>query len=96
MSLQNSFLSALPYLGAWLFSMLSGVIADFLIERGVFSVTIVRKLLTVAGKEFFSPLFWFVFVEAKYTSDEGFNAVVTLFPLSSYVQQMTVISQQPP
>ncbi|XP_056875923.1 sialin isoform X1 [Takifugu flavidus] len=45
----NSFLSGLPYLGAWLFSVLSGVVADFLIERGVFSVTTVRKLLTFAG-----------------------------------------------
>ncbi|XP_041810637.1 sialin [Chelmon rostratus] len=45
----NGFLSALPYLGAWLFSMLSGVVADLLIERRVFSVTVVRKLFTLAG-----------------------------------------------
>ncbi|XP_070778423.1 sialin [Enoplosus armatus] len=45
----NGFLSALPYLGAWLFSTLSGVAADLLIERKVFSVTVVRKLFTLAG-----------------------------------------------
>ncbi|XP_029299313.1 sialin isoform X1 [Cottoperca gobio] len=45
----NGFLSALPYLGAWLLSMLSGVVADSLIERKVFSITVVRKLFTLAG-----------------------------------------------
>ncbi|KAM9824030.1 sialin [Neosynchiropus ocellatus] len=45
----NGFLSALPYLGAWLFSMLSGVLADRLIEMKVFSVTTVRKMFTLAG-----------------------------------------------
>uniref|UniRef100_A0A7N8WXT2 Sialin n=1 Tax=Mastacembelus armatus TaxID=205130 RepID=A0A7N8WXT2_9TELE len=45
----NSFLSALPYLGGWLFSTLSGVVADSLIERRVFSVTVVRKLFTLTG-----------------------------------------------
>lgn len=45
----NGFLSALPYLGAWLFSMLSGVAADRLIERKVFSITVVRKLFTLIG-----------------------------------------------
>ncbi|XP_068431199.1 sialin-like isoform X2 [Clinocottus analis] len=45
----NGFLSALPYLGAWLFSMVSGVVADRLIERKVFSITVVRKLFTLVG-----------------------------------------------
>ncbi|XP_056271085.1 sialin isoform X3 [Pseudoliparis swirei] len=45
----NGFLSALPYLGAWLFSTLSGVAADGLIERKVFSITVVRKLFTLVG-----------------------------------------------
>lgn len=47
---QNGFLSALPYLGGWLFSTLSGFAADSLIERQVFSITVVRKLFTVAGE----------------------------------------------
>uniref|UniRef100_A0AAY4CGB0 Sialin n=1 Tax=Denticeps clupeoides TaxID=299321 RepID=A0AAY4CGB0_9TELE len=46
---QISFLSALPYLGAWLFSVLSGVVADHLLEREVMSVTAVRKIFTLAG-----------------------------------------------
>lgn len=45
----NGFLSALPYLGGWLFSLLSGVVADLLIEKRVFSVTVVRKLFTLMG-----------------------------------------------
>ncbi|XP_073340551.1 sialin [Pagrus major] len=45
----NGFLSALPYLGAWIVSNLSGVAADYLIERRVFSVTVVRKLFTFLG-----------------------------------------------
>lgn len=51
LSLQNGFLSSLPYLGAWLFSTLSGVVADSLVERRVFSVTAVRKIFTVVGKK---------------------------------------------
>ncbi|XP_036422476.1 sialin [Colossoma macropomum] len=46
---QNSFLSALPYLGGWLSSVLSGVIADNLLERKLLSVTAVRKIFTIAG-----------------------------------------------
>ncbi|KAG7219322.1 hypothetical protein INR49_003440 [Caranx melampygus] len=46
---QNGFLSALPYLGSWLCSTLSGVVADSLIERRTFSVTFVRKLFTLTG-----------------------------------------------
>ncbi|XP_044191197.1 sialin [Thunnus albacares] len=45
----NGFLSSLPYLGAWLFSTLSGVVADSLIEKKVFSVTNVRKIFTLTG-----------------------------------------------
>ncbi|XP_071356297.1 sialin isoform X1 [Trachinotus anak] len=45
----NGFLSALPYLGSWLSSTLSGVVADSLIERRVFSVTVVRKIFTLTG-----------------------------------------------
>ncbi|CAN9492949.1 unnamed protein product [Ophioblennius macclurei] len=45
----NGFLSALPYLGAWLCSIVAGVAADGLIERKVFSVTVVRKLFTLVG-----------------------------------------------
>nr|XP_040045516.1 sialin isoform X1 [Gasterosteus aculeatus aculeatus]XP_040045517.1 sialin isoform X1 [Gasterosteus aculeatus aculeatus] len=45
----NGFLSAVPYLGALLFSTLSGVAADSLIERKVFSISVVRKLFTLIG-----------------------------------------------
>ncbi|XP_028249561.1 sialin-like [Parambassis ranga] len=45
----NGFLSALPYLGGWLVSTLSGVAADALIERRTLSVTNVRKLFTFIG-----------------------------------------------
>uniref|UniRef100_A0A3P8VED7 Sialin-like n=1 Tax=Cynoglossus semilaevis TaxID=244447 RepID=A0A3P8VED7_CYNSE len=45
----NGFLSALPYLGAFVISVLSGIVADALIEKRVFSVTFVRKLFTALG-----------------------------------------------
>uniref|UniRef100_A0A1A8J1B1 Sialin n=2 Tax=Nothobranchius TaxID=28779 RepID=A0A1A8J1B1_NOTKU len=45
----NGFLSALPYLGNLLVSLLSGVAADALIERKVFSITVVRKIFTFIG-----------------------------------------------
>nr|XP_019960210.1 PREDICTED: sialin-like isoform X1 [Paralichthys olivaceus] len=45
----NGFLSALPYLGAFVLSTLSGVVADSLIERRLLSITAVRKLFTVTG-----------------------------------------------
>ncbi|XP_037549458.1 sialin [Nematolebias whitei] len=45
----NGFLSALPYLGNLLVSLLSGVAADRLMERKVFSTTTVRKLFTFTG-----------------------------------------------
>lgn len=45
----NGFLSALPYFGGWLLSSLSGIVADILIERRVFSVTVTRKIFTAVG-----------------------------------------------
>ncbi|XP_061787380.1 sialin isoform X2 [Nerophis lumbriciformis] len=45
----NGFLSALPYLAAWLCSVLSGFLADSLIEKKVFSITTIRKLFTLTG-----------------------------------------------
>ncbi|KAK7898501.1 hypothetical protein WMY93_019354 [Mugilogobius chulae] len=45
----NGFLSALPYLGGWLLSSLSGVAADLLIERRIFWVTVTRKIFTAVG-----------------------------------------------
>lgn len=47
---QNGFLSALPYLGNLLMALLSGVAADYLMERKVFSTTTVRKLFTFIGE----------------------------------------------
>ncbi|KAI2652886.1 sialin-like isoform X1 [Labeo rohita] len=46
---QNSFLSSLPYLAGWLFSVGSGVLADNLLERELLSVTAVRKIFTFLG-----------------------------------------------
>ncbi|KAJ8384965.1 hypothetical protein AAFF_G00196310 [Aldrovandia affinis] len=46
---QNGFMSALPYLGAWLFSVMSGVMADNLLEREILSITAVRKIFTLTG-----------------------------------------------
>ncbi|KAJ3608792.1 hypothetical protein NHX12_023322 [Muraenolepis orangiensis] len=45
----NAFLSALPYLGSLLLSIICGVAADKLMERKTLSTTAVRKLFTLIG-----------------------------------------------
>ncbi|CAL8298799.1 unnamed protein product [Lota lota] len=45
----NASLSAVPYLGAFFVSVLSGFVADKLIERRTLSTTMVRKLFTLTG-----------------------------------------------
>uniref|UniRef100_A0A667WQU3 Sialin n=1 Tax=Myripristis murdjan TaxID=586833 RepID=A0A667WQU3_9TELE len=76
----NAFLSALPYLGGWLFSVLSGVVADSLIARRVLGVTAVRKIFTLTG--LLLPAGFLVAV--SYTGCSGMLAV-TLLTISSTV-----------
>jgi len=45
---QNGFLSALPYLLQWILIILSGLLADFMIQKK-FSVTVVRKFMATWG-----------------------------------------------
>ena len=40
----QAFLSGVPYLALWIVSTLSSTLADFVIEKGVFSKTVVRKI----------------------------------------------------
>ncbi|XP_052389732.1 sialin-like isoform X1 [Carassius gibelio] len=75
---QNSFLSALPYLAGWLFSVGSGVLADNLLERELLSVTAVRKIFTFIG--LFLPAVFLVAV--GFTGCSGVLAV-TFLTLSS-------------
>lgn len=49
-SLQNSFVSALPYLAMWLFSILCSTVADILISKQIFRVTTVRKIFNSLGR----------------------------------------------
>lgn len=46
---KNAALSALPYIACWLFSSLSGIVGDKLIESKRMSRTNVRKLFTALG-----------------------------------------------
>ncbi|XP_003788933.1 sodium-dependent phosphate transport protein 1 [Otolemur garnettii] len=46
---ENGLLSALPYLFAWIFGILSGQISDFFLTRNIFSIITVRKLFTTLG-----------------------------------------------
>lgn len=46
---QNSFVSALPYLAMWLFSIMCSTVADYLISHQVFRVTTVRKIFNSIG-----------------------------------------------
>jgi ACS family sodium-dependent inorganic phosphate cotransporter-like MFS transporter 5 len=50
MLLQNGFLSALPYLAMWLFSIFISHVADWLLTKPCFTHTIVRKLINGIGK----------------------------------------------
>ncbi|ROL48694.1 Sialin [Anabarilius grahami] len=75
---QNSFLSALPYLAGWLFTVGSGVLADNLLERELLSITAVRKIFTFIG----------LFLPAVFLFAVGFSGcsgvlAVTFLTLSS-------------
>ncbi|KAK7125153.1 hypothetical protein R3I94_019251 [Phoxinus phoxinus] len=75
---QNSFLSALPYLFGWLFSVGSGVLADELLERELLSITAIRKIFTFIG----------LFLPAVFLVAVGFSGcsgamAVTFLTLSS-------------
>uniref|UniRef100_L7MUI5 Sialin n=1 Tax=Xenopus tropicalis TaxID=8364 RepID=L7MUI5_XENTR len=46
---ENGFLSALPYLGCWVFMIMAGVIADCLREKLNISTKVVRKIFNTLG-----------------------------------------------
>ncbi|XP_039367957.1 sodium-dependent phosphate transport protein 3-like isoform X4 [Mauremys reevesii] len=46
---ENGLLSALPYMGNWLGTIVSGLLADFLLSKHMFSTAAVRKLFSVLG-----------------------------------------------
>ncbi|KAJ8284991.1 hypothetical protein COCON_G00038410 [Conger conger] len=46
---ENGMLSALPYLGCWLFALLGGQLADWLRERWFIPTVTVRKAFSIAG-----------------------------------------------
>ncbi|KAF7268749.1 hypothetical protein GWI33_018101 [Rhynchophorus ferrugineus] len=46
----NGFLSALPYLAMWIFSILVSQVADWMMTKSYFSTTLVRKLLNGIGQ----------------------------------------------
>uniref|UniRef100_A0A8C4LFW2 Solute carrier family 17 member 1 n=1 Tax=Equus asinus TaxID=9793 RepID=A0A8C4LFW2_EQUAS len=46
---QNGLLSALPHLFAWIFGILAGQMADFLLSRNIFSILNIRKLFIMLG-----------------------------------------------
>lgn len=55
---QNGFVSALPYLCMWLFSMFISVIADWMLSSGRFNHTQVRKIINSIGKIISLRSFW--------------------------------------
>ncbi|XP_037700190.1 sodium-dependent phosphate transport protein 1 isoform X2 [Choloepus didactylus] len=46
---ENGLLSALPYLFAWIFGILSGLMADFIQSRNILSLLAIRKLFNTLG-----------------------------------------------
>jgi uncharacterized membrane protein len=49
--LQNGLLSSLPYLGKYLFAVLTSVVADYCLRTEKLSRTATRKIFTAFGKE---------------------------------------------
>jgi len=49
--LQNGLLSSLPYLGKYLFAVLTSALADYCLRTERFSRTAIRKIFTAFGKE---------------------------------------------
>ena len=50
--LQNGLLSSLPYLGKYVFAVLTSMVADYLLRTNKLSRTATRKLFTTFGKSF--------------------------------------------
>jgi ACS family sodium-dependent inorganic phosphate cotransporter len=48
--LQNGLLSSLPYLGKYVFAVLTSALADYLMRTGRLSRTATRKIFTAFGK----------------------------------------------
>lgn len=46
----NGLYSSLPYLMMWIFSISSGFVGDWLMNRGILSITNTRKFMTGLGK----------------------------------------------
>lgn len=61
---QNGFVSALPYLCMWLFSMFISVVADWMLSSGRFNHAQVRKIINSIG-EHLIDYSWVTAVEVK-------------------------------
>jgi MFS transporter, ACS family, solute carrier family 17 (sodium-dependent inorganic phosphate cotransporter), member 5 len=72
---ENGILSAVPYLGMWISSLLLSMVADWFISTNKFSITTTRKILNTIGQ--FGPAIALFFV--SYT---GCNRVLTVFLLT--------------
>ena len=50
-TLQNAFLSAVPYLCMWIFSLLGSQWADFMRTKGYWTTTNTRKIMCILGRK---------------------------------------------
>lgn len=46
---KNALFASLPFALMWIISIISGILADFLIKHQYLSITVVRKIMTAAG-----------------------------------------------
>lgn len=53
---ENGFYNALPFLAMWIVAQLTGFLSDFMITKGIMSITNVRKFFTIFGKSCMSFL----------------------------------------
>lgn len=72
---ENGILSAVPYLGMWISSLLLSMVADWFISTNKFSITTTRKILNTIGQ--IGPAVCLFFV-----SFTGCNRVLTVFLLT--------------
>ena len=72
---ENGILSAVPYLGMWITSLLLSLVADWFISTNKFSITTTRKILNTIGQ--IGPAVALFFV-----SFTGCNRVLTVFLLT--------------
>lgn len=80
--MQNGLLSSLPYLGKYIFAVITSTVADYLRKSGKLSTTATRKVFTSAGTWEDLPLFeWLVAVKVSVSETVSLSLQQRWFPV---------------